>query len=154
MTAVNYSFVLGPASPWPRQAAGLTKPAAMHVVTNLHLACRWFRAQGVPVPMTDPAAAVRQGPFLQAKRHVQLSAQPAAKLPAHAGPHQDASVEHSVTLLLCDFDKTLTDCDAGERGMLRRGPCWQPSWAVCSAGVSAAWRLCSTALRHAAAVRL
>ena len=96
-------------------ATGLNKPTAAHVVTILHLACRWFRAQGVPVPMTDPAAAVRQGSLLQAKRQLQLSPQPAAKLPAHAGHQQEAGAEHSATLLLCDFDKTLTDCDAGER---------------------------------------
>ena len=131
----------------------LTKPTATHFVTIPPFACRWFRAQGVPVPMTDPAGAVRQGPFLQAKRHLQPATQPAAKLPAHAGCQQESGAGHSATLLLCDFDKTLTDCDAGEKACCDKEPDGNLVWgfrvAVCSAGVSAAGPLCSTALWHA-----
>ena len=75
------------------------------------LVCRWFRAQGVPVKMTHHMTK----PTMPAKRRLQLSK-------AQAGPHCASSryqAEHTgqdqpARLLLCDFDKTIADFDAGQ----------------------------------------
>lgn len=72
--------------------------------------CRWFRAQGVAVTMTH-----RTNPIAPVKRRLQLSK-------ARSGPERMSSrsqVEHTereqpVQLLLCDFDNTIADFDAGD----------------------------------------
>ena len=72
---------------------------------------RWFRAQGVTVKLSQHDAK----PIVPVKRQLQLTK-------AQSGPDrmssrrlaQQAAIKQPSTLLLCDFDKTIADFDAGE----------------------------------------
>lgn len=83
-----------------------------------HPVCRWFHAQGLAppsraplprnasLPQIKPQAAARGAPAAQPEAALRHDAC-AAEVLAHASS--------SKTLLVCDFDRTLTDWDAGER---------------------------------------
>lgn len=76
----------------------------------------WFKAQGVMLSLTRTASAAwRTTAGREATRPgVGLAVQARAEARQSVGARKQ-SAKYGRTLLLTDFDKTLTDCDAGER---------------------------------------
>lgn len=78
---------------------------------------RWFAAQGLPLPA--PAAPALPRPASMPRLKIPETAAPAAPRPAAATRHEPSSVEllrggaGAASLLVCDFDRTLLDYDAG-----------------------------------------
>ena len=73
---------------------------------------RWFRAQGVPVKLIRHTAK----PEVTVKRKLQLTkaqSGPDRISSRHQADQTPASLQPA-RLLLCDFDKTIADFDAGE----------------------------------------
>ncbi|KAL0044617.1 hypothetical protein WJX82_002935 [Trebouxia sp. C0006] len=74
---------------------------------------QWFRAQGVPVKLMRPAST----PEVLVKRKLQLTKARSGpdRISSRHQPEQTPASQQPSRLLLCDFDKTIADFDAGER---------------------------------------
>ncbi len=73
---------------------------------------RWFRAQGVPVKLIRPASK----PEVPVKRKLQLTKAQSGpdRISSRHQAEQTPASQQPSRLLLCDFDKTIADFDAGE----------------------------------------
>lgn len=70
---------------------------------------RWFRAQGVTVKLSQHDAK----PIVPVKRQL-TKAQSGPDRMSSRRLAQQTAIKQPSTLLLCDFDKTIADFDAGE----------------------------------------
>ncbi len=73
---------------------------------------RWFRAQGVPVKLMSHASR----PEVPVKRKLQLTKAQSGpdRISSRHQAQQPSASQKPSRLLLCDFDKTIADFDAGE----------------------------------------
>jgi hypothetical protein len=107
----------------PAHPCGCTPKLDLPSTTAL---CRWFRAQGLMGPKSQ--ACLHRAPSAPAM-HRQLPSPARRQLAQGAQMQQQPTSTEMLqqrqtpgVMLVCDFDKTIIDYDAGERCLLRSSP--------------------------------